>query len=681
MKFVYPAFLWALLALAIPVIIHLFNFRKYKTLYFSSLKFIQYVDQQTRSTQKLKHLLVLLARLFALTSLIFAFAQPFTPLKNNANGGGKPLMAIYIDNSFSMSAKGTEGELLSEAIEMARKLIKKVPIETRILLNTNKMDGVEQRLLTKVAALQELDKITPTAIVRKLDDVINWQKEFIENQHLTIQRIGIRQFIFLSDFQKQSAHFSNLKNDNTNYYYPIALRPQKTSNCFIDSVWFESPIRKINENNTLFIRIGNSGNEALQNIELHCVVDRSKRDVFIAIPANGKVTTSINYSDLSSGFKKGKITLNDAQLFWDDDFYFSYSINETMHVLIVNGENASPTVERVFNVEPFYKTSQINQSACTLDAIKKADLIVLNGLNEIPSGFSENLTSFSKSGGTLAFFPGEKINKAEWNSCLKKLNLPVLGTLNNGGTKIKKLFYEDPFFKGMFEKEKETLNFPAISNYYQVNSAGSALKLIQLQNSSPLFLRSSGMQQSFLFTSCLTPNFGTFTTNALYPSILLRIAEMSQRKSPNNLIIGKDASFPVFSTYNSSEPIHLVKDKIDLIPSIKDNGFNFDVSINGLQALELLDAGNYVLKNDKNLGYLSLNYDRSESQTSCLTVPEIKIGLKNQGIEHIITSEITNGQSNTTIELEKPYEYWKLFIILALLFLVTEILLLKLWKN
>lgn len=125
----------------------------------------------------------------------------------------------------------------------------------------------------------------------------------------------------------------------------------------------------------------------------------------------------------------------------------------------------------------------------------------------------------------------------------------------------------------------------------------------------------------------------------------------------------------------------MLKDKIDLIPTIKDNGFNFDVSINGLQALEMLDAGNYVIKNDKNLGYLSLNYDRSESKTQYLTESEIKTNIENQGITNCKTSEITNGQSSTKLDLEKPVEYWKLFIVLALLFFIAELLLLKLWKN
>lgn len=205
MKFVYPEFLWALFALAIPIIIHLFNFRKYKTLYFSSLQFIKHVDQQTRSTQKLKHLLVLALRLLVYTFIIFAFSQPYIPANEGSETAGKPVLAIYIDNSYSMTAKGTEGELLSEAREMSRKMINSATLETRILLTTNAMSGIEQRLLTKVDALDYLDKIEPSALVRSLDDVLNWQRAFIDKEHLNNQKIGVRQYVFFSDFQKSSA--------------------------------------------------------------------------------------------------------------------------------------------------------------------------------------------------------------------------------------------------------------------------------------------------------------------------------------------------------------------------------------------------------------------------------------------------------------------------------------------
>jgi hypothetical protein len=142
MRFVYPEFLWAFAALSIPVIIHLFNFRRYKTLYFSSLQFLKFVDQQTRSTQKLKHYLVLALRLLALSSLILAFAQPYIPVENTNSSGGKPVIAIYIDNSFSMTAKGTEGELISEARELARKIINDASLETAFLLHSIELSGI-----------------------------------------------------------------------------------------------------------------------------------------------------------------------------------------------------------------------------------------------------------------------------------------------------------------------------------------------------------------------------------------------------------------------------------------------------------------------------------------------------------------------------------------------------------
>ena len=83
MSFVYPNFLWALFLLIIPIIIHLFNFRKYKTVYFSKVDFLTEVVEDSKSGNKLKHLLVLLSRLLLITALFLAFAQPFIPTGEN----------------------------------------------------------------------------------------------------------------------------------------------------------------------------------------------------------------------------------------------------------------------------------------------------------------------------------------------------------------------------------------------------------------------------------------------------------------------------------------------------------------------------------------------------------------------------------------------------------------------
>jgi len=149
MRFEHPNFLFALILLVVPILIHLFSFRRYKTFYFSSIYFLKNIEEETKNVRKLKHLLVLISRLFAFVCLIFAFAQPYIPVK----GLGKninSILAIYIDNSFSMSSIGANGNLLSESKEQARKIIENTSANTQVLLVTNALSGIEQKNLYEI---------------------------------------------------------------------------------------------------------------------------------------------------------------------------------------------------------------------------------------------------------------------------------------------------------------------------------------------------------------------------------------------------------------------------------------------------------------------------------------------------------------------------------------------------
>ena len=681
MKFVHPEFLWAFAVLAIPVIIHLFNFRKYKVLYFPSLSFLKFVDQQTRSTQKLKHYLVLALRLLALSLLIFAFAQPFIPAESSTKGG-KPVIAIYLDNSFSMTAKGTEGELISEARELARKIINDAPLATGILLHTNQLNGIEKCILTKVEALDYLDKIVPGPMVRQLEDIISWQQSVLDKENETGRKIGTRQYIYLSDFQKNTSKADSFKEDPSNFYYPIKLSPQEQSNLFIDSIWFSSPVHKVGSAKELSIRVINESEEDLTNVEVKFTLENVQRDVFVDVPAKDKTITTINYTEKSKGYKNGKITVNDKQLFWDDDYYFSYFVDQKLDILIINGEDASPSVEQIYSLEAFYTVKAIPQGSFTLDALNGVELVVLNGVNEIPSGLSENLVSFAESSGSLAVFPGKKIDSQSANSFLAKIELPAIGRTIGQGTKIRKVIYEDPFFKGMFDKEKEELNLPAITQAYSIANSSSAkyLDLITMQNGQPLLLRSNNAFNAYLFASSLDPSFGNFTSESLYPAVLLRMAELSQRSGPIALTIGKDAFYPLFEKPATENPVHLKSKKVDFIPRIEKRGLISYLILNGAEAIENLPAGNYDLVDDDKQGVVSLNYNRSESSVEYASSSEIETSMKEAGIENVSSKEITQGQSLAKIDIEKPFEYWRLCVILALVFLLGEMVVLKFLK-
>ena len=121
MNFLIPQFLWALLLLIIPLIIHLFNFRRYKKVVFSNVSMLKEIETQSRKTKQLKKWLILLSRLMALSSLILAFALPYFP--NQSGLFSRKLVSIYIDNSQSMLAEGENGQLFEDAKNKARQII------------------------------------------------------------------------------------------------------------------------------------------------------------------------------------------------------------------------------------------------------------------------------------------------------------------------------------------------------------------------------------------------------------------------------------------------------------------------------------------------------------------------------------------------------------------------------
>lgn len=679
MKFEYPAFLFGFFLLVIPIVIHLFNFRRYKTIYFSSLRFLKQIDEETKSTQRLKHILVLISRLLLFSFLILAFAQPYIPVDETTSQGSQPALAIYIDNSFSMSLKGTSGELLSEAKEQARTMIQDAPEETAILLATNEMDGVEQRFGTKADAIERLDKLTLSPLKRNIDDVVNWLHERFEQYNNEVKKLGTKQLILLSDFQTNTSRFDKIKANENIYHYPIQLFPQVKSNVFVDSVWFSNPNFKTGVNNECSIRVKNSGEVDLTNLELQLEIAGSKRDVFLDVKANDFTITTINFSDTKPGFKEAIIRLNDKQFFEDDEFYFSYTVRDNTSALIVNGADAVPNIEKVYQLDDFYKTKSISESAVTPEEFKKTDLIVLNGLREISSGMSQNTQEFIKNGGSLAIFPGEISDMNSYNTFLSKIGLPKLGSQKVGENKLKNIQYNDKFFKGVFDKKPENVSLPLLKKTYSVNNTGSsAISILQMQNGNALFMRGIS-SNTYLFASSLHPSFGNFTSNALFSSIVLRMGELSHRTLPLYLTIGSDAKFPIFGMKSSEKTLVLKNQENEFIPLIESANQLTYISLSGIPSKQI-KAGNYGIYDEDKIGITSLNYDRAESIISYITADEIKSKMLEKGLKNVVFSSMENGQELTRIDLSKPVEYWRICVMLALIFVLIEMALLKFMK-
>src|ERR1043165_1481596 len=210
MSFTYPSFLFALSAIAIPIIIHLFNFRKFKTVYFSNVRFLKEVKQETQAKSKLKHLLDLAARILALIFLVLAFAQPYLPVENQKVIAGDKAVSIFVDNSFSMEAVNKNGRLLDDAKKRALEILSAYKPTDQFQLLTNDFEGKHQRLVSKEEFIDLLDDVKISPASRSLEEIISRQTDLLsqsENKSRTA--------FILSDFQKSLADASQIKSDSS----------------------------------------------------------------------------------------------------------------------------------------------------------------------------------------------------------------------------------------------------------------------------------------------------------------------------------------------------------------------------------------------------------------------------------------------------------------------------------
>jgi len=230
MQFLFPAFLFALAALAIPVIIHLFHFRRFKKVYFTNVRFLREVKEETSTRSRLRNILVLLMRMLAIAFLVLAFAQPFFS-RDEAVDQGQKAISIFVDNSFSMSALSSDLALLDKARQRAREVVDAFSEEDRFQILTMDFEGRHQRLVSKDDAYNLIDEIEVSPSVRTISEILNRQKQVLNQAPNAAGNSYV-----ISDFQQSISDVESYQ-DSTIDLNLVPLRAVQEKNISIDSAW------------------------------------------------------------------------------------------------------------------------------------------------------------------------------------------------------------------------------------------------------------------------------------------------------------------------------------------------------------------------------------------------------------------------------------------------------------
>jgi len=665
--FLHPSYLWFLTLISLPIIIHLFSSRKKRTILFSNLIFLKLIEHKNKTTKKIRNFLLLFIRCLIITFLVLSFAQPIV---KRVNSFKEDVKIIYIDNSFSMSKIGKEGELLSQAKEKSKQLISNSKPGSRFKIITNENQH-RSYLFNQSEAIEYIDKINFNPIPKDIASVINTHKK---------KEKGNQHFFIFSDFQKNSTNIEDIKLDSTTYISTIKLTPNNENNIFIDSVWFSSSFHVKEQNTELNIQLINKGFNNIENIEVLIKLKNFKRKVYVNIPKRSNKTISINYIEKEEKFNNGTITIDNEDCIFDNTFFINYSIVEEASVLIVNGRYFSKNIKKVYELDDFYTVKEIEKRNFNIDLINKSDLIILNGIIEISPVSINQLIDFTSKGKSLIIFPGN-LKKSEfksWNSFMSKLKLPFFLKTSDFGTVIENINYEIDFFKPVFEKDPKQINLSSILKTYKIKNRSNYTSLINLQNKSPLFLKTTD-KNIYLFTSSLTEEFSNFSSNALFVSTLLRAGELSIIENNLSYNIGEKKLLKLSINKQNKLPIHIKNESIDFIPLHQYKNYTANINLNNSTNQIVLKSGNYFINHgSEKISELSINYNRKESITEYYSLDELKskLGKFNQNTTSF--SDINKTSIHSSIK--KHSEYWKLFLFFALTLVIIETFLLRFWS-
>jgi hypothetical protein len=665
MTFLHPSFLWALAALSIPIIIHLFNFRRTVKVFFSNNRFLRQVKEVTSAKRKLKHYLILASRLLFILFLVLAFAQPIIPSQEQL--GSDRSIVLYIDNSQSMSAQMQDkSKGMEAALKFAQNIVSLFPADTRYKILTNDFAPFSNSFKTKPEALDILAQVRFSPVSRTMQEI---------NERLSQEGNRAKDVFWISDFQKSTAGKIPSTWDSVNQWHLVPISFPSAENVFVDTAYLQNPFAARGEKNVLTIKLRNDGAAEADQLNVKFTINGIQAGTtVIDIPAKGTAETSFDLATGLAGLNEGTITFNDFPVSFDNEFFLALNFTDKINIVEIKSTSAVTPVEKVFGNSQIFNFKSYAVSNFNYSLLQQAELVVVNGLNRIDQSLSLSLRNYlGPTAGTLLLIPGAAPDVASYQQFTGLQGLQF--TAGNQLTELSKPDFNNPFFENVFEERSLSLAMPRSAKFMQWGSDRSAI--LQFKDDQPFLSRINQVGKLYLLASPLQPTFTDFYNHALFVPVMYRIAA-SGKKTDSRLYYTLSENFIQLALDSAlgEEPLKLTGQQ-EILPAQR--------KVNNQIFLEIpkfsIHQGfyNVVAKRDT-LNKIAFNLNKAESLLDQYKGNEIK-------------NQMGNGRNITIFEAESAEAFtdqikarylgkalWKYAVILSLIFLLAEVLLIRFLK-
>ena len=674
MRFLYPNMLWGLFALLIPILIHLFNFRRHKLVYFSNTAVLRNIQQENAKTRKLKYLVTLLLRCLFIAALVLAFAFPYHPEKQLNVNASDNLIGIYIDNSMSMKGQSQRTTLIEDARQSARDLVHKLNPSNRYLLMTNSFEIQNEYPMNQEEMLDQLDRMNTDGAPVPMGEVMD-RFEMLAKQH----GFSTSTLFVYSDFQENTFDLTAAKADTTMQVVVVPMLPEFTSNIYIDSVWLTSPIVQVGLTNDLMVRVVNQGDKEVKGLPVNFTMNGTMAaSTTVDLEKNGTAEIGMQFVVESNGEQRCSVSLMDHPITFDDAYDFVISVKPSLSVIELGTESSACSL--LFDDDEQFNYTLMEPSRFDLAAITKAQLLIVNETAVMNETLQQTLLDAVSEGASLMVFPS--VDDPKSNRYLYgKLGITLMEADTNS-TSVEDLALQHAFFSDMILDLPLHPDLPKVKQHIRLKTNGLATPLLTLQNADPLLmLETVGKGQAFVMATALNPTWSDLADNAIFVPMMVKMAFMGGKMDKMSYTIGMDKML-VLSDLNLEGDRRFLFSNADrtfeLMPASEVRNGKVYLYLND----NLPSSGFYdLLVNDTLNRVTAWNESRIESKMVFADRNDIEPQFKKAGFDVAAVLDTSDFATADLVEaMAHQSSQWKLFALIALLALLGEIAVLRFWK-
>ncbi|SHK30630.1 BatA domain-containing protein [Rhodothermus profundi] len=539
MTFLNPLALLALVAAAIPILVHLFHFRRPQRVAFSSLVFLKELQQTALQRLRIRQWLLLLLRTLALVCLVLAFARPVLrgPLASWVGGGKASVVGLVLDNSPSMAVRDAGGAYFTQARVIAAGILAQLDPDTRVCLVPVAGNAIAPEPVPRSVAEEQLRLLAIQHGARTLSAALR-------SASACVQQVQAPAVLYvISDLQ------ASMLVDSLEQFVPeplptllIPVGGQTPANLAITAVRIANRIIEQGQPVQIEATLANFGTAAANGVVATLALDEQRvAQASVDLPPGGSARVTFSTTPMRRGWLPGIVELLQPDaLLEDNTHYLVLHVPEVRRLLVVAGAQArTDYLELAFAPEirqdrVRFEITRIDETALPATDLEEYDVVVLVGVHDLSSGEVAVLMRYVAEGGGVLFFPGADGRLADYQQLLTALGAgQIRGFVGNwrGATPIATFGRMDlahPLFEGLFVRlpgQREVqAERPAV--YFALNYApgqGVEQTLIHMSNGLPLLQEvRHGQGRALLWTVAPDPAWTEWPLRGLFVPLLYR---------------------------------------------------------------------------------------------------------------------------------------------------------------